>query len=97
MKTIIKSFIGAVAGTLLVLAIAFFFIKKHQPEKTHIIQTTQIEKIPVEQTSYTVAPQCTDFTKAAAKSVDAVVHIKTIIGVKPRYYDNFFGSLRNYF
>ncbi len=96
MKTIFKSFIGAVAGTLLVLFVAFFFVKNKQPEKVMQPATTT----PVVHTAYTAPvpiPQNMDFTKAAAKSVDAVVHIKTIIGVKPRYYDNFFGALRGYF
>ncbi len=95
MKTIIKSFAGAVAGTILVLVIAFFFIKNQPSNEITPIVKNQIQNTPVVQTSYTL-PQNTDFTKAAAKTVDAVVHIKTIIGIKPRYYDNFFGSLRGY-
>lgn len=92
MKTFIKSFIGAITGTILVLAVAFFFIKKQQPEPVPVIQN-QMQKTPVVQTAFAGVPQNIDFTKAAAKSVNAVVHIKTIIGIKPRYYDNFFGSL----
>ncbi len=95
MKTIIKSFAGAVTGTILVLVIAFFFIKSQQPNKITPITKNQIQNTPVVQTSYAL-PQNTDFTRAAAKTVNAVVHIKTIIGIKPRYYDNFFGSLRGY-
>ncbi|HDO06188.1 MAG TPA: trypsin-like serine protease, partial [Bacteroidetes bacterium] len=95
MKTIIKSFVGAVVGTILVLLIAFFVIKQHKPEQTAPIVKNQIQKIPEVKTSY-LLPQNTDFTVAAAKSVNAVVHIKTIIGIKPQNYDNFFGSLRDY-
>lgn len=95
MKTIIKSFVGAVAGTILVLLIAFFVTKQHQPEQTAPTVKNQIQKMPEVKTSY-LLPQNTDFTTAAAKSVNAVVHIKTIIGIKPRNYDNFFGSLRGY-
>ena len=95
MKTIIKSFVGAVTGTILVLLIAFFVIKQHKPEQTAPIVKNQIQKIPEVKTSY-LLPQNTDFTVAAAKSVNAVVHIKTIIGIKPQNYDNFFGSLRDY-
>ena len=95
MKTIIKSFVGAVAGTIIVLVVAFFFIKNQQPNKITPIVKSQIQNTPVVQASYAL-PQNTDFTRAAAKTVNAVVHIKTIIGIKPRYYDNFFGSLRGY-
>lgn len=95
MKTFIKSFVGAIAGTILVLLVAFFFVKQHQPGRTTSIAKRQRQKVPVVHTSYRL-PQNTDFTTAAAKTVNAVVHIKTIIGVKPRYYDNFFGSLRGY-
>ncbi len=94
MKTIIKSFVGAVAGTILVLLIAFF-VTKQQPEQTVSTVKNQIQKMPEVKASY-LLPQNTDFTTAAAKSVNAVVHIKTIIGIKPRNYDNFFGSLRGY-
>ncbi len=95
MKTIIKSFVGAVTGTILVLLIAFFVIKQHQREPATPIVKNQIQKLPKVKATY-LLPQNTDFTVAAAKSVNAVVHIKTIIGIKPRNYDNFFGSLRGY-
>ncbi len=96
MKTFWKSFTGAVAGTLLVLAVTFFFVRNREP-KPVTVHHQAVQTTPVVKTAYAApVPQCTDFTKAAAKSVDAVVHIKTIIGVKPRYYDNFFGSLRGY-
>jgi len=95
MKTIIKSFVGAVTGTILVLAIVFFFISKQHPDKITSVIKSQIQNTPVVRTSY-MLPQNTDFTTAAAKTVNAVVHIKTVIGIKPRYYDNFFGSLRGY-
>jgi len=96
MKTIIKSFVGAVAGTIIVLVVAFFFIKNQYPDKVTSPVKSRIQTTTVIPTSYSSLPQNTDFTKAAAKTVDAVVHIKTIIGIKPRYYDNFFGSLRGY-
>ncbi len=95
MKTIIKSFVGAVAGTIFILVIAFFFIKKQQPDTIIPIVKNEIQNTRVVPTSYTL-PQNTDFTIAAAKTVNAVVHIKTIIGIKPRNYDHFFGSLRGY-
>ncbi len=95
MKTFMKSFTGAVAGTLLVLVVAFFFMRSHETKPVEV--NRRVQAAPVVQTAYaSPVPQNIDFTKAAAKSVNAVVHIKTIIGIKPRYYDNFFGSLRGY-
>lgn len=98
MKTAIKSFIGAALGTMLILFLAFYFLKpKQEIEKTSAIQQSQtpVQQTRLEKTPY-VVPKNLDFTKAAAKTVDAVVHIKTIIGVKPQQYDDFFGSLRDY-
>lgn len=102
MKTVVKSFVGAVLGTVLILFLAFHFLKpKSEIYKTNKIQQPQ-PKAPVQQTRLEntapyVVPKNLDFTKAAAKTVDAVVHIKTVIGVKPEQYDDFFGTLRNYF
>ena len=91
-----KSFTGAAAGTIIILLLAFLLVKKNEPKPMAVQQTPATT--PVIHTAYSApVPQNFDFTKAAAKSVDAVVHIKTIIGVKPQYYDNFFGSLRGYF
>ncbi len=95
MKTVIKSFVGAVTGTIFILVIAFFFIKRQHPDTITPIVKNEIRNTRVVPTSYTL-PQNTDFTIAAAKTVNAVVHIKTIIGIKPRNYDHFFGSLRGY-
>lgn len=100
MKTAIKSFIGAVAGTVLVLFLAFFLLKPKQYNKfnsgeAEVQQPQSTVKTPVISTAYH-APQNFNFLQAAKKSVNAVVHIKTIIGVKPQQYDDFFGSLRNY-
>ncbi len=93
MKTTLKSFIGGVAGSLLVL-IAAFLISSHRNVNMPI-EAKQAVSAPVVHTAF-LPPQNTDFTQAAQKSVDAVVHIKTIIGMKPRSYDDFFGSLRDY-
>lgn len=100
MKTVVKSFVGAALGTVLILFFSFHFFKP----KPDIIRTTKIQQpqTPVQQTRLEksapyVVPKNLDFTKAAAKTVDAVVHIKTVIGVKPQHYDDFFGNLRDYF
>lgn len=98
MKTMMKSFLGATAGTLFILAVYTLVFKPYQNKESHpveyINQTDQI-KTPVKQTSF-YSPQNIDFTEAAEKSVNAVVHIKTIIGIKPSHYDEFFGPLREY-
>ena len=93
MKTTLKSFIGGVAGSLLVL-IAAFLISSHRNVNMPV-EAKQAASVPVVHAAF-LPPQNTDFTQAAQKSVDAVVHIKTIIGMKPRSYDDFFGSLRDY-
>jgi serine protease Do len=100
MKTALKSFIGAALGTILILFLGFHFLKpKQEVNKSNNIQqsqTTPVQQTRLENTPY-VVPKNLDFTKAAAKTVDAVVHIKTIVGVKPQQYDDFFGTLRDYF
>jgi len=95
MKTIMKSFAGAVAGTLLVLTVSFLLTKNQKQNYNFSTTAVSQQKTPVVKAAY-LPPQNTDFTEAAQKSVDAVVHIKTIIGIKTRSYDDFFGSLRDY-
>ncbi len=97
MKNFGKSFLGAVAGTLLVLFVLFFFLKKEGREKTVIpVGSTVSTTIPLVSASYSPSPN-PDFTAAAEKTVNAVVHIKTEMGVKTQAYNNFFGPFRDYF
>jgi len=114
MKTTLKSFFGAIAGTLLVL-ISFYFIIKPEEQKNNTPESSIYH-----QTAYNSnelpggnanaspsAPDKTpvvlppagqvDFTEAAAKSVDAVVHIKNEMRIKSSYYDDFFSPFRHYF
>jgi serine protease Do len=93
MKANAKSFMGGIAGGLLVLLVAFFLTNDNTRSQT--TELGQPNQTPVEQAAY-LPPQNIDFTEAAKKSVDAVVHIKTVVGIKPRSYDDFFGSLRDY-
>ena len=98
MKTVVKSFVGAALGTVLILFFAFHFLKP-KPDNNQVSAIQQLHsqaQTHVVKASY-IVPQNIDFTQAAAKSVDAVVHIKTVIGVKPEQYDDFFGTLRDYF
>ena len=110
MNTIVKSFSGAVAGTLLVLLTFYFMIKPEENDKTsngifHQTVLTDSDFAPGGNTSGmpsktpAVVPPAgqVDFTEAAAKSVDAVVHIKNEMHVKSSYYDDFFSPFRHYF
>jgi Do/DeqQ family serine protease len=109
MKVFLKSFGGAVAGTLLVIITMYFFIKPENTEtgySTGFKQANYTEAVTSNKTPATAAPVSVpvaiaetqiDFTTAAGKSVNAVVHIKTEMAVKSAYYDNFFGPFRNYF
>ena len=99
MKTFTKSFLGAAMGTMVIItSIALFFHfdtqerqSNHQPNAKN-----SFEQIPVHQASY-IIPQQTDFTQAAEKSINAVVHIKTEISAKTGSYESFFGPFQDYF
>jgi len=109
MRTFLKSFGGAVIGTLLVLLTMYFFIKHESREGANsfrVHQTKYVSELkgseqqtPAAKVSLPSAlPEAqVDFTTAAQKTVNAVVHIKTEISVKPVNYDNFFDPFRNYF
>lgn len=109
MKTFLKSFGGAVAGTLLVLLTMYFFLKPTAKKNSETLKIHQAEyvgsnitsskKLPVAATSLPAAlPEAQiDFTTAAQETVNAVVHIKTEMSVKTVNYDNFFDPFRNYF
>ncbi len=109
MKTFLKSFGGAVAGTLLVLLTMYFIIKPESQTGSGQLKAHQANytvatlngghKTPVMPASLPAAlPEAQiDFTTAAQKTVNAVVHIKTEMSVKPVNYDNFFDPFRNYF
>ncbi len=111
MKTVLKSFLGAIAGTLLVLLTFYFFLTHKNTEDNEEDQVFHNAAYTVSGTnggfSSTAARPAVkvpspepksdmDFTEAAAKSVDAVVHIKTELSVKTNYYDRFFDPFREY-
>ncbi|MBN2637740.1 MAG: trypsin-like peptidase domain-containing protein [Bacteroidales bacterium] len=93
MRTIVKSFFGAAIATAIVLLIysLVFGNSDYSSQK-------QIQYNKASQTKQSTFPQTgnTNFVDAAQKSVNAVVHIKTIVGIKPQHYDDFFGQLRDY-
>ncbi|MBU2649308.1 MAG: Do family serine endopeptidase [Bacteroidetes bacterium] len=60
----------------------------HQPEELSVYPASYMTSTPVN------GP---DFVKAAEKTVDAVVHIRSQFMRKSSVYDDFFGALREYF
>jgi Do/DeqQ family serine protease len=101
MKTFGKSFLGAATGTIVIVlsfAIFFHFDAQHSSSdgRQQSITANKLQQIPTHQAAY-VIPQNTDFTEAAEKSVNAVVHIKTEISTKTGSYDSFFGPFGEYF
>jgi Do/DeqQ family serine protease len=97
MKNFVKSFLGAMLGTALVFVIMFLTVKNRNEK--NIGKSNNIvaqNTIPIVKSSY-IPQKNVDFTEAAQKSVNAVVHIKTEIGVKTEAYDDFFGPFRDYF
>jgi serine protease Do len=104
MKVFGKSFLGAILGTIFVLLIVFLFTnsfseKNDKNDKSYNEYqpiSQGIQNVPVQKANYAV-PQSIDFTEAAEKTVNAVVHIKTEMQVKTNTYDDFFGPFRYYF
>jgi Do/DeqQ family serine protease len=101
MKTFAKSFIGAVLGTFLVLLVAWTILQTKE-DNNQISLNRQIESEKIDSSIPAIAagyfvPQDVDFTMAAEKSVNAVVHIKTEINIRSSSYENFFGPFRDYF
>ena len=109
MKTFLRGFGGAIAGTLLVLLAMYVIIRPESVENKIGVQAHQTNYVsnstnhsnqtPVAASSLPSAlPEAqVDFTTAAQKTVDAVVHIKTEISIKPVNYDNFFDPFKSYF
>ncbi len=99
--SISKSFLGGAAGAMFVILVIFAVVEfknsdvkqldsqlRHNNNNTSLLPTHNVNYVP---------PQFVDFTDAAEKSVDAVVHIKTRIISKSNSYDDFFGQFREYF
>lgn len=83
-----------VGGLLMYLVISL--IPKSNTESTSVMAET--EDIPVHQAKYvgSAAVNGPDFTTAADKTVDAVVHIRSQFYQKNEGYDDYFGALREY-
>lgn len=100
MKTFAKSFSGAVAGTLLVFFIVWIYnvnseSKNQNPTISQAVSDVSNQNPPVMTASYQ-PPQDADFTMAAEKTINTVVHIKTEINAKSTSYEEFFGPFRDY-
>ena len=102
MKTFAKSFAGGAVATIFILAIAiiiFQYSENDDKPGTYdeaLKLYNEYQTPPVQRASYAI-PQNVDFTTAAEKTVNAVVHIKTEMRVKTSNYDDFFGAFRDYF
>jgi len=95
-----KSFIGAAAGTFVILLVAAFILNSNFKENNKQEEETILElrnpTLPIHSAGYRIAQEA-DFIEAAEKSVNAVVHIKTEISVKSSTYDDYFGPFKYYF
>ncbi len=101
MKTFVKSFLGAATGTIVIIVsvVLFNYFDTNQSDYKGGKQTItedHFQKIPIQRASF-VVPQYMDFTEAAEKSINAVVHIKTEISAKTGSYESFFGPFQDYF
>lgn len=65
--------------------------------KTENRQFVQPEPMSTRTASFVSMPQDIDFVDAAEQTVNAVVHIRTEMTNRSASYDDFFGSLREYF
>lgn len=76
----------------------FFIINVMTTGRNVLVNENEAEPAPVEEAAYYGQPPLDgpDFTKAALKTVDAVVHIRSQFYTKSRDYDDFFGALREY-
>ncbi len=95
-----RNFFGGIVGGLLVVLVGFIVseFKNSSTKSTNAIHDLYVDnkaELPVHMAKYT-PQQAVDFTFAAEKSLDAVVHIKTQILSKANSYDDFFGQFQDY-
>jgi len=93
MKKFLSFLIVFLFGGLLFYAITIYF-----PGNEALVFQGKPDQAPTHQAGlYGPAPvNGPDFTEAASKSVDAVVHIRSQFRTKSQGYDDFFGALREY-
>ena len=91
----IKGFLSGATGALLVM-IVVFIIGEYKTSTPNGTETHYNKQLPVIHKTNYVPQQAVDFTNAAEKSLDAVVHIKTKVVSKTNSYDDFFGQFKDY-
>lgn len=95
MKTFVKSFAGTLVAIGLVLGISYYLSNDNKSNTQSVnYEPAQIQPHP---TAYSLPPQSTNFVDAAAKSLNAVVHIKTEVMARSQSYHDFFDPFREYF
>ena len=98
--SISQSFLSGIAGGLLVI-LSVFVVSEFNNNTSENINTNlkhnnyPKNSLPVHKANFT-PQQAVDFTFAAEKSLDAVVHIKTQTMAKTNSYDDFFGQFQDY-
>ncbi len=94
MKRIINYLLVGLLGVL-----TSFIIIRYIENKPEKIISLQQEQLPVHHTNIPITnPENTmDFVIAAEKSINTVVHIRTQFENKSGVYDDFFGTLREFF
>lgn len=90
------------AGALLMAGIVSIANFNGKPENifSNDIENRQFVQpgpMPAQTTSFVTKRQDVDFVSAAEQTVNAVVHIRTEMVSRSASYDDFFGSLREYF
>lgn len=102
MKQKFSNLLLGIIGGALVLGIFFIFSTSKKadgrfPDGTVVRQSVQPEGLNMYSARYASIPQQISFVDAAESTVNAVVHIRTEIKQRTSSYDDFFGSLREYF
>lgn len=108
----IKGFLNGAIGALLVLTVIYvvnefnnntsdrietgFNQQALAEQKGSSNSETDTQHLPPVHAAAYVPQQAVDFTFAAEKSLDAVVHIKTRIVSRTNSYDDFFGQFKDY-
>jgi serine protease Do len=94
MKKIVNYLIVGLLGM-----ITSFLIIQYVDNKSEKIISLQQEQLPVHRVNipFSIPENTMDFVTAAEKSINTVVHIRTQFEKKSDVYDDFFGTLREFF
>lgn len=101
MKAGLKKIGLVVAGAAIMLGIVWIVEQKNSDHNGRLITNEDSSEISndakIVRTSFASVPQNIDFVDAAERTVNAVVHIRTEFSRTGYAYDDFFGSLHEYF